>query len=156
MGVVEEVARVLDEPAALDPVLARHGIATVLAVATHEGVDALLAYLRPDVPELAARRRDAVIEEELRSREMRRFAGALASSGIHAALIKGCALAFTLYPQPWCRPRLDLDALVAPGDVPRAASVLAALGYVRAGKLQGRFVNHQDAYERTAAAGVRD
>jgi hypothetical protein len=151
---VADLAGVLRDPARLDALIARHGAAAVLARAEAEGVDRLIAHARPDLDALAARRREAVLEEALKLDEMRRVCEGLAARGVRAAVIKGGSLAYTHYPQPWCRPRLDLDVLVAPEDRARAAAALDAIGYARAGRIQGEFVNRQDAYEHRGTAGM--
>lgn len=54
---------------------------------------------------------------------------ALAASGVPAILLKGAALAQTVYENPALRPMGDLDLLVRPADVDTALAALAGLGY---------------------------
>ena len=54
---------------------------------------------------------------------------ALDASGIPTLVLKGAALAPTLYPEPELRPMRDLDILVAPGDGVRAQLVLRRMGF---------------------------
>lgn len=70
-------------------------------------------------------RRQAVLAEVL---------AALRAAGVRAALIKGCGLTGTLYPDPATRPMLDLDLLVPAARVADAARALYAIGFARAGK----------------------
>ena len=56
------------------------------------------------------------------------LAGA-AAAGLDLLVLKGAALAETLYPRPGLRPFGDLDVLVRPEDTPRAQSLLENLGY---------------------------
>lgn len=149
-----DLADVLRDPARLDALIARYGVRGVLARAEAEGVDRILACGRPDLEALAARCREAALEDALKLGEMRRVCEGFAVRDVRAAIIKGGSLAYTHYPQPWCRPRLDLDLLVVPGDRARAAAVLDAIGYTRAGRIHGEFVNRQDAYEHLGAAGL--
>ena len=58
--------------------------------------------------------------------------GALAAVDVPSVLLKGAALAFTLYPDAARRPLGDLDVLVHPHHVATALRVLALLGYVPA------------------------
>ena len=62
--------------------------------------------------------------------------------GIAPALLKGWPLAQDLYGAPGNRHARDLDILVAPGDVPGAAEVLAGLGFHPAPvyRLRGRLI----------------
>ncbi|HQJ51399.1 MAG TPA: nucleotidyltransferase family protein [Anaerolineae bacterium] len=54
---------------------------------------------------------------------------ALAARGIEVIVLKGAALAQTVYPSVGLRPMGDLDVLVRPASVPAAREVLAELGY---------------------------
>lgn len=53
-----------------------------------------------------------------------------AEAGVTAVLLKGSALAYSLYPNPATRERGDSDVLIAPGDRERARATLEALGFV--------------------------
>lgn len=55
--------------------------------------------------------------------------GALAGEGIDAMLLKGAALAITLYGSFTRRPMFDLDLLLRPGTAPRAREVLLGAGW---------------------------
>jgi hypothetical protein len=70
-------------------------------------------------------RRQAVLTEVL---------AALRAAGVRAALLKGCALAGTIYPDPATRPMLDLDLLVPAPRMADAARALYVIGFARAGK----------------------
>lgn len=70
-------------------------------------------------------RRQAVLVEVL---------AALRTAGVRAALIKGCALAGTIYPDPATRPMLDLDLLVPAPRMADAARALYTIGFARAGR----------------------
>ena len=63
--------------------------------------------------------------------------GALAAQGIHPVLLKGAALARTLYGEGEVRGYFDVDLLVAPSDLDRLGKVLAGLGYTNLNELQG-------------------
>jgi hypothetical protein len=80
-----------------------------------------------DVISRVARREAA--EELLHAVEVRAVLDTLAAAGIPVVLLKGTALAYTVYPLPACRPRSDTDLLVLPEDVSAARAVLASLDY---------------------------
>ena len=87
--------------------------------------------------------------------DLRNVTSALADAGVRALVTKGTALAYTVYPQPWLRPRTDSDLLVRYADVPAAGRALEACGYVRSDALStGQLVSHQVAFERLDAHGV--
>lgn len=98
----------------------------------------------------AAATRDLFIQ-----RDMQATLAALSAAGIPALVIKGSALAYTLYPEPWLRPRIDTDLLVSIDNVSSAACVLEQRGYSRSDALStGTLVSHQIAFERLDANGV--
>lgn len=78
---------------------------------------------------LAAKARVAAGEELVRGAETRVVVDALASAGLRALLIKGTALAYSVYPMPASRPRDDTDLMIPVGHVGAARDVLASLGY---------------------------
>jgi hypothetical protein len=51
------------------------------------------------------------------------------SAGVPLLILKGPALAWSVYPHPATRPSSDLDVLVLPDTVPAARSLLVELGY---------------------------
>lgn len=59
---------------------------------------------------------------------------ALEAAGVRFVLLKGLAIAHSVYPSPRCRPKGDLDLWIAPEDHETATSALAALGYRRRDK----------------------
>jgi hypothetical protein len=67
--------------------------------------------------------------ELLRASETRAVLEELAHAGVRAILIKGMALAYTVYDAPALRARDDTDLLVAESDIPTAQQVMASLGY---------------------------
>ena len=133
----------------------------VAAVAEHHGVGALLweatAEAMPDVhAALEATVRAAIAREVFVQRELRAVTAALAAEGLPALLLKGTALAYSAYPQPWLRPRTDTDLLVRHEDVTAVSRVLGTiLGYERTNAVtSGTLVSHQWVFERSDAHGV--
>jgi len=62
-------------------------------------------------------------------RELERILAAFERADIPVILLKGAALAQTLYPDPALRPMSDLDLLVHPSAVSSAQRVLEYIGY---------------------------
>jgi len=134
-------------------------------VARAEGVSSLLleclrrnesGALCPDVMrQLVNAERDGVGNDLLRAEEVRRVLAALRDSGVEFLLLKGEALAHSLYPQSHLRSRSDVDLLFDGGTgAERAWEILQSLGYQRSPTLQGRFVGFQFTCQRRIAGGV--
>lgn len=149
-----DLAAVLRNPDNLDALCDRHGTAAVVDALRHEGLAPYVAWLRPEATALADDRRRAALDGAVQHAELRRVCAHLAAEGIPAVVFKGGAWAHTDYPESWCRPSLDLDLLVAPEDRSRAFDALTRLGYRRAGRIPGEFVNGQEVFERAIVAGT--
>lgn len=132
----------------------------VLDAAVQHGVAPLLAErLDPRWPsaiQTALRKERALgaALEALRRRETVRVLDALGSSGIQPLLVKGSALAHTLYPDPSLRPRFDTDLLIRRSALDRIARVMTDLGYHRPAQVTGDLVMHQVDYVRRDASGL--
>ena len=134
--------------------------AAVIAAASDHGVAPLLAAAPaverwPDGVRSTlgrARRAEAAIEV-VRRQDLIALLDALQRASVRALLLKGTQLAYTHYPHPWLRPRLDTDLLVASRDRSRADEVLRELGYRPATGFDGTLVTHQFQYERTDRFG---
>lgn len=98
--------------------------------------------------------RQAIVEERLAG-ETRRVIDALGGAGVPALLLKGTALAYTRYPHPCLRPRVDTDLLLRTTDRVRAAGVFERLGYTAATMTRGDLLLHQRSYEMTDRLGIR-
>jgi hypothetical protein len=104
---------------------------------------------------LAHRVRAAAARDIFIQRDLQLVLTALASAGVRALVIKGSALAYTLYEQPWLRPRTDTDLLVPYSEVPAATGALETCGYARCDDLtSGTLVTHQMAFERVDRHGL--
>jgi len=77
-------------------------------------------------------------------RELQAVLGALAAAGIPTLLLKGAALAYTLYPEPYLRPRADAD-LLAPSRAAaeRGWHILQAAGYERPNAVSGDLISYE-------------
>jgi hypothetical protein len=62
---------------------------------------------------------------------LRHLLDSLGAAGIPALLLKGTGLAYTIYPAPHLRPRVDVDVLIRRETLDRVQEVLAASGWVR-------------------------
>ena len=69
---------------------------------------------------------------------------ASAAAGLDLLVLKGAALAETLYPHPGLRPFGDIDILVRPEDAPRAKLLLERLGYTVAPAVWGALLRGAD------------
>jgi hypothetical protein len=83
----------------------------------------------PLVDDLQRLSRSAAAVELMQARELTRVLDALAAHDVAPLLLKGTALAYTVYDTPSARPRVDTDLLIRAADVPRVRDVLHGLGY---------------------------
>lgn len=84
-------------------------------------------------------------------REVTRILDALATQGIEALLLKGAALAHTLYPEPWLRPRSDADLLIRAAQRRTVFELLEQQGYRRANSAGGEFANGEASFSKEGA-----
>ena len=68
---------------------------------------------------------------------------ALHEAGIEMLVLKGAALAYTVYPEPGLRPMRDLDILVPAVQVEAAQAVLLEIGFQATGFIEELSVNHR-------------
>lgn len=90
----------------------------------------LLRALRDPSVSLSAQNPAAHAEALLRAHVLAQIARALREIATPALLVKGAALALTVYPSPASRPMQDLDLLVRRADRDRVLAALAAAGGV--------------------------
>ncbi len=96
-----------------------------------------------------------VAVEMARVVELREVLAALAGAGLPVLLLKGAALAYTLYPEPHLRDRSDTDLLFPSRDeAERAWRVLQALGYQRLGPDRGDLISYELVGEKTIHGGL--
>jgi hypothetical protein len=153
--------------------------ADAFEIAQSEGVHLLIAHRLRQGGAIALRPRgldarfdmalrDEVAIEQITRRELREVIATLHADGVSPLIFKGAALAFTHYPDPALRPRVDVDLLVGPGDVRATTRVFERMGYRRSlsvtGELvgsegpnfesNGYLVSSQIPYEKTDRYGV--
>jgi hypothetical protein len=94
-----------------------------------------LAYARYHLlwPQLAALlqadRFSAAGEMELHQQKLTRIGTALVENGLHPVILKGAALAVSVYPEPSQRTMSDVDLMLPEAEMEAAVAVMVALGY---------------------------
>lgn len=119
-----------------------HGVLPLLADAL---ADSEMASMRRALDE--ADRPHACLDMT-REQRLRELLAAFDSAGAPALLMKGAALAYTHYPRPDLRPRIDTDVLVRPADRSRAEAALREQGYRAVAQVSGDLVTSQAAFSR--------
>ncbi|WP_420209359.1 nucleotidyltransferase family protein [Candidatus Electronema sp. JC] len=109
-------------------------------------------------PDLLARLKETALRqaaaELLLEADLRALLHAFADAGIEPLLLKGTALAYSLYPEPWLRPRCDTDLLVAEAEREKAAALLQGMGYETLLEENMDYVSAQKSYSKTGP-GIR-
>jgi hypothetical protein len=95
---------------------------------------------------LARELKDEVAIELARKHELVRVLSSLAESGVTALVLKGAALAYSIYSSPALRPRADTDLLIRSTDRVVTARVLSELGYEKPNTTSGELVAYQCGY----------
>ncbi len=149
-----DLAAVLRHPPQLESLFSRHGTDAVIDALRRDGIAPYVAWLRPDVAALADDRRRAAMTAALQQAEAHHACAALVAAGVRPVIFKGGAWAYTDYPEPWCRPCLDLDVLIDVADRERAFAALTGAGYLAAGRIPGDLVNGQEVFERAGVGGT--
>ena len=103
---------------------------------------------------LAARTRAHAAIELLRRRELNAVLDVLAAEGIRPVILKGTALAYSLYDNPASRPRLDTDLLIRRSQVDPVRRVMARRGYGSPAYCEGELVFGQFPSIKTDQFGV--
>ena len=139
--------------------LAGHELNRLRDEAEHEGVLPLVAdrlsragqALAAFSAALSSAARREAAADLIREAELRRLLPALAASGAVALIMKGAQLAYSHYPRPDLRPRMDTDIFVTPGDRPLAHKCLVELGYGPVAQVAGDLVMYQAQYVKHRA-----
>jgi hypothetical protein len=104
---------------------------------------------------LAEMLRLAALVDAIRDAECRRVYAALSAAGLRTAVLKGAALAATVYREPYLRPRCDTDILVDHANAGAAAQIFLGLGYTADVETSGALVTAQSHFSRLDANGRR-
>jgi hypothetical protein len=136
-------------------------IAKFQARARLHGVEALLhvAPLHAQWPqELRNAWREQAIQlamwEMQHQQILARVMGGLAAIDVHPVLIKGTAMAYSLYPDPAMRARSDTDLIVPAHRRDAAFAALRAMGFERDFAVTGEFVSYQSNFSARASDGT--
>jgi hypothetical protein len=128
----------------------RHGVHLVVALSLTEieGAEPWARDLLRELRTAAAfqQRRDALLREAIE---------ALAAASVDVLVIKGAALAHTIYPEPYVRPRVDVDVLVDRADLARASRVLEAGGWLRDVESDAEWMSGQRHYTKALGSSGR-
>lgn len=113
-----------------------------------------LFYARTGDPALRAAALRAAAAEPFRLADLRRVLDAFATRGIDALIVKGTALAYSLYEAPELRPRADTDLLIDAAQRDAACAVLLELGYAQALTSGDELAFRQAAFSRVDDSGI--
>lgn len=128
----------------------RHGVHLVLAISLTE-----MERAEPWARDLLRELRTAAAFQERRDALLREAIEALAAASADVLVIKGAALAHTIYPEPYVRPRVDVDLLVDRADLARADRVLEAEGWLRDAESDAEWVSGQRHYTKALGSSGR-
>jgi hypothetical protein len=92
--------------------------------------------------------------ELIRKHELIRVLNALAESDVAVLLLKGAALAYSIYTWPVLRPRADTDLLIRHGDREAAERILSKLGYEMPNATSGEHIQYQCGYTLSDRYGI--
>ena len=92
--------------------------------------------------------------ELLRRKELISVLDVLAAEGIHPILLKGTALAYSLYDSPASRPRVDTDLLISGTHVEPVRRVMARNGYTAPTHCDGELLFCQFPLKKTDEFGL--
>jgi lipopolysaccharide/colanic/teichoic acid biosynthesis glycosyltransferase len=128
-----------------------HGVAPLLAheltSRSHGCPSSLLCAIQPE-------RAKAATITLIRERELLSVLDRLATSNIQPVLIKGAALAYAHYEQPYLRPSFDIDLFVDREEMDQICRMFEAEGYRRSQQVSGDFVMPQMDYEKKDHRGA--
>lgn len=134
--------------------LSRHGFAALFyyMLKLHKQI----AYL-PEQGQQALAKETAqqAVFEITRQWELQSVLSALAAANISPLILKGGALAYSHYEQPYLRPRCDTDLLIEKQHLEAVEPILATLGYTRLVSVSGDVIMHQATYRKTDSQGLR-
>ena len=91
----------------------------------------------------------SVANETLKSNALVELFESFASAGLtHTILFKGSALAHSIYPKPWLRPRSDNDLLIDIEAYSEYEKIFARLGYQKIFSIEGQYVSYQNTFSK--------
>jgi len=121
-----------------------HGI-TLLALQTGRLPETVAALLNQ-------RKALMVANDDLKQRALIELFNAFAAAGLRrSVLFKGSALAYSIYPKPWLRPRTDSDVLIDRDDFAEFEDVFYQLGYQKLFAIEGKYISYQSTFSKHLA-----
>ncbi|MEM7357879.1 MAG: nucleotidyltransferase family protein [Pseudomonadota bacterium] len=100
---------------------------------------------------LANRKPLMIANETLKQHALIELFDEFSKNGLQCLLFKGTALAWSVYPQPWLRPRTDSDCFIDHADLAKFEKVFEQLGYQKLFALEGEYVSYQCSYGKALA-----
>lgn len=125
----------------------KHGLEVILIVLLEQQdkVDLLPEFITSRLIEL---RRNAHITEIYRKQHLIQLLDLFNQAEIRCLLLKGTALAYSVYQYPYQRPRVDTDVLIHTNDKENLDQFLIKNGFSKADTISGDFVSHQNTYKQ--------
>lgn len=103
---------------------------------------------------LGQRKAMTVANDALKRAALIELFNAFAAGGLtRTVLFKGTALAYSVYPHPWLRPRADNDCLIDFNEYDRYQAIFEQLGYQKLFAIEGRQVSYQSTFSKVLAGG---
>lgn len=101
------------------------------------------------IEKLGSRKAMMVANDVLKQTALTELFEAFEQAGLsNSILFKGSALAYTVYPQPWLRPRSDSDCLIDQSDYVKFASIFSQLGYQKLFAIEGQYLSYQSTFSK--------
>ena len=100
---------------------------------------------------LLKNRRQSAIKEMYKKEHLLKTLDLLAEHQIRCLILKGTALAYSLYQKPYLRPRVDCDLLIARHDKQKLEWILNNAGFNRSPGISGTLISHQATYSQQQA-----
>ena len=97
--------------------------------------------------------RHAIAVEEMWRAETVRVLASLGEREIESIVLKGTALAYSLYEEPHLRPRVDVDILIPEHDLERVRILMSDLGYQERASWAGDLHQAQTSFQRSVLRG---
>jgi len=106
--------------------------------------------LEPELARLIDQRKTMMVANELlKQRALTELFSTLSTSGLdRIILFKGTALAYSVYPEPWLRPRSDVDCLIDHPQLDQFEDVLTTLGYQKQFAIEGKYLSYQTTFSK--------
>ena len=101
---------------------------------------------------IGARKVMMIANEALKKNALIELLNAFDSANLKRHIIfKGSALAYSLYPNPWLRPRTDSDCLINENDFSAYNGVFENLGYQKLFAVEGKLISYQSTFSKKLA-----